>query len=51
MNNNFKNLVIYDYNENIIGSVREKTNEEVSNLNKENAPINKEKVLKKVKKR
>ena len=50
MNNNFKNLVIYDNNENIIGSVREKTYEEVSNLNKENKPINKEKVLKKVKK-
>lgn len=51
MNNNFKNIVIYDNNENIIGSVRKKTYEEVSSLNKENAPINKEKVLKKVKKR
>ena len=50
MNKSLKNLVIYDNNKNIIGSVREKTNEEVCNLNKENASINKEKVLKKVKK-
>ena len=50
MKNNLKNLVIYDNNKKIIGSVREKTYDEVNSSNKKNMSNNKEKVLKKTNK-